>query len=114
MSVFHDVAEMLEKVAEHLETHDAQQEQLKKAASERKFAEFAAAYEEATGEPMSAETREKLSATDETVLDLLLKKAQTAGGSPDSLGGPVSTVEPDTKVASSKDADDRFLSFIMS
>jgi hypothetical protein len=51
----------------------------------------------------------KLASLDEAVLDLLVQQVKTAGGSPDTLGGPEET-EPQTKVA----GEDPFTAFLMS
>jgi hypothetical protein len=104
------VADVFDALADYVETLEGDHARRKTAATSEKVEKIAADYEESTGETLPDEIRAKLAATDDALLDLLVKKASTAGGSPDSLGGPA---EMDTKVAS-EDPDEKLARWIMS
>jgi hypothetical protein len=104
-----DVADLLDAVANYVEASSGEQHRRKTAATRDKIAAYAASYEESTGEALPEEMQAKLASLDEAVLDLLVQQVKTAGGSPDTLGGPEET-EPQTKVA----GEDPFTAFLMS
>lgn len=104
-----DVADLLEKVADYIETVEGNAYRRRHNEAQAKVAAVAAAISEATGEPVTEALREKLAQTDENILDLLLKQAQATGGSPDSLGGPAEI--DNTKTASQEDPDERFVRY---
>ena len=106
------VADFLDAVADYVEAIEGEHYRRKQAAAAEKVDKIAYAYVEATGESLPDTVRSKLAGADDDLLDLWVKQARTAGGSPDSLGGPVE-IDTSTKVASD-DPDARFLAFINS
>lgn len=105
------IADFLDLAADYIEEVEGTELRKKHAAAEAKIAEIADAYETSTGEAMSEDLRQKLAQTDVAILDMMFKKANTAGGSPDSLGGPG---EIDTTKVASSDPDEKFARWIMS
>lgn len=105
------VADLLDSLADYVEAMEGDHVRRKTAATSEKVDKIAASYEESTGEAMPDEVRQKLAAADDVLLDLMVKKANTAGGSPDSLGGPA---EMDTQKVASEDPDEKFARWIMS
>ncbi len=105
------VADLFDAFADYVDVLEGDHARRKTAATSEKIDTIAASYEESTGEAMPEETRQKLAAADDVLLNLLVKKANTAGGSPDSLGGPA---EMDTQKVASEDPDEKFAAWIMS
>lgn len=105
------VADLLDCFADYVEVREGDYIRRKEAEVSEKIGKIAASYEESTGEAMPDEIRQKLAAADDVLLDLMVKKANTAGGSPDSLGGPA---EMDTQKVASEDPDEKFAAWIMS
>lgn len=105
-----EVADLLEQVADYIEAIEGDHQRRKQAACAEKVQKVAEAYEESTGEQFPETLRNKLASADDALLDLLVKQARTAGGSPDSLGGPAET-DTQQKVASAS-PEDRFLAWV--
>lgn len=107
-----DVALLLEKVADWIESRDGEAYKAHVEATTAKIAEVTAALTD-FGIEITPALREKLATADTVLLDLLHKQAQAASGSPDALGGPAN--DPTIKTASDKeDADARFLQWVNS
>lgn len=107
-----EVADLLEQVADYIDAIEGDHLRRKQAACAEKVEKIAAAYTESTGETLTDMLRDKLATADDALLDLLVKQARTAGGSPDSLGGPAE-IDTQQKVASA-DPDERFLAWLRS
>ncbi len=104
-----DVADLLDAMADYVETVNGDLHRRKTAAFQEKIALYAASHEETTGEPLSEDMQAKLAALPEDVLDLMVQQVKTAGGSPDTLGGP-EEIEPQNQVAGA----DPFTAFLLS
>ena len=107
-----ETADLLEKVADYIDVLAGDEHRRVHQANADKVASIAASFEASTGQELDAETRSKLASADNAVLDLLTKTAQTAGGSPESLGGP--SDNPTHDKTASHNPEDKFLSWIMS
>lgn len=105
-----DVAVLLEKVADWIESRDGAAYKAYVDATNAKIATVTEALREA-GVEISPALSEKLATADAELLDLLHKQAQTSGGSPDSLGGPARDLHLKT-ASHEEDADARLLRFL--
>lgn len=105
------VADLLEAVADYVEALEGDHLARKAASTAEKVEKIAGSYQESTGETLSEALRQKLATADDALLDLFVERARTAGGSPDSLGGPAETA---TEKVASHDPDEKLLAWIMS
>lgn len=117
-------ADVLEKLADWLDT-TAQQQQAEKKAERRKVAQqISEKYAAATGEELPAQSVEKIASSDEDLVAILTKIAERApqGETPDAMGNAEDPRDNETatqkrggqeKIAG-EDVDRRFVDWIMS
>jgi len=109
---FAQLADAFDAMAEYIDQSEGERLREKQAAVHSRIDSFAERYLDSTGEELPPELRSKLASLDEEVLESVLKTTKTAGGSPDSLGGPADNA-PNLKTASEdEDADARMLRFL--
>lgn len=123
MSFYTDVADVLEKVAEHLDAQDHEKTAAAVAGRRELVAQFEQQYAQATGEDLDPALAEKLASSDENLLAAFQKLAErvsTVDGEPDNLGGPSNTPNDHVYMnkaaemrARAQEADYSFLNFIM-
>lgn len=105
-----ELADIFDAMADYVDHTAGALLREKQAAQQTRVAAFAEHYTEMTGEEVPSDLRAKLASLDEDVFEHVLKTLKTAGGSPDSLGGPAET--DNTKIADEADADARMLHWL--
>lgn len=115
MTVKHaELADVLDAAADYIDRLDGARHREKTAAREALIDDLAGRYRESTGEDLSGDLRKKLASLDEDVLQHVLKTSKTAGGSPDTLGGPADTTPTQKTAAEDDDPDARMFRFLTS
>ena len=110
---YQKIANALEAVADYIDDTEGKRMREKQAATQERLAALEARYQESTGEALPADLRDKFASLGEAALDHVLKLAKTAGGSPESLGGPDD--DHSTKTAeATDDPHEKFARWIMS
>lgn len=107
-----ELANVFDALADYIDQTEGERLREKQAAQADRITRFAERYTESTGEEIPDALRGKLASLDEDVFEHVLMTTKTAGGSPDSLGGPVDDTE--TKTAGEEDADERMKRWLLS
>jgi ATPase subunit of ABC transporter with duplicated ATPase domains len=106
-------ANVLDTLADYVDATEGARFREKQAALDARVTDFAARYQETTGEDLPASARSKLASLDLEALEHVLKIANVSGGSPESLGTPDQADAMKT-ASETGSASDRFTSWIMS
>lgn len=117
MVSYHDVANVLDAVAQYVDEIETQKLASINEAKTTRVNKLAESYENSTGEKLETTLQQKLAQLDPEVLDHLLKVANNnSNGNPESLGGPAEVIAsgpPRTIKEAADHAEDRFLSWII-
>lgn len=111
------VADVLDAAADHLEAIDAEKVSSVQAERKTRIDQLASKYAETTGEELPEGVRSKLASSDKDVVALINTMIQKQASTVEVLGGPSSRgdgSEPQTVKEAADQAEDRFLSWIMS
>lgn len=114
---YKEVANVLDAVADYVDDIEFAKSAAEKAAKDERINKFASKYETSTGETLPAPLKDKLASLDPETLDHLLKVAKNSEDSPEALGEPSdhgSAVVPRTVKEAAAQAEDNFLSWIVS
>lgn len=113
---YEKVAEVLESVAEYIDSIEHSKTAAELNARHERISKLASQYESSTGENLPESLKEKLAGLDQEALDQLLKVANNTGDSPESLGGPAEISDnriPTTIKEAAAQQEEQFLNWII-